>query len=216
MSMTSVDQHPHEWRDIDFVGGVLCLDFANTVNAWLGEECRGDYLKDFCDLVRWGVRSGALDADLAPPLLAAAEERVGEATAILEEARNMRGVLRRVFLARADGEMPDAGDIEALNNAVSWAMSHLELTADNGGFGWAWHRDRQPPLDRVLWPVARSAADLLTSADPRRLKTCPADDCGWMFYDTSKAGRRRWCDMSTCGNRAKAHRHYRKKKAGDC
>lgn len=57
--------------------------------------------------------------------------------------------------------------------------------------------------------IAISAAALL--ADPRemaRLKTCPGADCGWMFIDETKNSRRRWCSMETCGNRAKAARHY--------
>ncbi len=50
-------------------------------------------------------------------------------------------------------------------------------------------------------------------ADPRelgRIKTCPGDNCGWMFVDETRNSRRTWCLMETCGNRAKAARHYRK------
>jgi predicted RNA-binding Zn ribbon-like protein len=62
-------------------------------------------------------------------------------------------------------------------------------------------------LDRIFWPITRSAAELLTSADIDRVRECDGRGCGWLFLDTSKAGRRRWCSMAICGNRAKARRH---------
>ena len=42
------------------------------------------------------------------------------------------------------------------------------------------------------------------------VKACPADDCRWAFYDRSRNRSGTWCDMSDCGNRAKA-RAYRKR-----
>jgi predicted RNA-binding Zn ribbon-like protein len=60
----------------------------------------------------------------------------------------------------------------------------------------------------MLWPVVRSAADLLTSERVVRVRECAAEDCAWLFVDTSRGPRRKWCDMSTCGNRAKARRYY--------
>jgi predicted RNA-binding Zn ribbon-like protein len=59
-----------------------------------------------------------------------------------------------------------------------------------------------------LWRVALSARELLLALPPGRLRICAGDECGWLFLDSSKAGRRRWCSMADCGNRAKARRHY--------
>ena len=60
------------------------------------------------------------------------------------------------------------------------------------------------------WPIRSSRADRGPSgADP----ICANDTCRWIFYDTSRTGRRRWCDMATCGNRAKAARHRARAKA---
>ena len=81
--------------------------------------------------------------------------------------------------------------------------------SEGGGFAWRWKRD--DGLDRILWPVAWSAAELLTEGPLARVREYPGDDnCGWLFLDTSRNGSRRWCDMSTCGNRAKARRYYRR------
>lgn len=66
----------------------------------------------------------------------------------------------------------------------------------------------------ILAPVVRAAAELLTSADAARVRECDLETCSWLFLDRSKNGTRRWCDMSVCGNRAKARRHYaRERKA---
>jgi len=69
-------------------------------------------------------------------------------------------------------------------------------------------------LDQMLWPIVRSAVDLLTSREARRVKVCPGlDDCGWLFLDTSKSGRRRWCSMDSCGSRSKMRRYYARTRA---
>jgi len=62
----------------------------------------------------------------------------------------------------------------------------------------------------LLGPITRSAADLLTSPAPGRLKQCPGSPnrtCGFLFLDQTKNHSRRWCSSSTCGNRTRLHRH---------
>jgi predicted RNA-binding Zn ribbon-like protein len=81
-----------------------------------------------------------------------------------------------------------------------------------GRFGWSW-ADDPVNLEMPLWPVTRSAADLLTSSDLRSLRLCASDTCAWLFLDTSRNGSRRWCSMRTCGNRAKARRHHARVRA---
>ncbi len=68
-------------------------------------------------------------------------------------------------------------------------------------------------LGRAMWPLARSAVELLTSPALERLKLCEADDCGWLFVDASRNRSRRWCDMSGCGNLAKVRR-FRARRRG--
>jgi predicted RNA-binding Zn ribbon-like protein len=84
-------------------------------------------------------------------------------------------------------------------------LAHRPREITDGARGLAW----APLADDVLAPVVWSAAELLTSGPLERVRECPGDDtCGWLFLDTSRNGSRRWCDMRTCGNRAKARRHY--------
>jgi predicted RNA-binding Zn ribbon-like protein len=67
--------------------------------------------------------------------------------------------------------------------------------------------------EAIFRPVAQSAADLLTSEELNRVGQCADDHCGWLFMDMSRNRSRRWCDMGDCGNRAKARRHYQRKRS---
>jgi predicted RNA-binding Zn ribbon-like protein len=67
-----------------------------------------------------------------------------------------------------------------------------------------------PTAPALLAPVLWSAGDLMAGADHARIRRCGNDKCLWLFMDASKGGTRRWCDMASCGNRAKAQRHYLK------
>jgi predicted RNA-binding Zn ribbon-like protein len=95
-----------------------------------------------------------------------------------------------------------------LQAEVTCALAHFRVAWSPAGFGWEWDQANSG-LDRVLWPVAWSAAELLTQGPLERIRECPGQDtCGWLFLDLSKNASRRWCDMRVCGNRAKARRHY--------
>lgn len=65
-------------------------------------------------------------------------------------------------------------------------------------------------LERILWPIAQSAAELLTSSELGTVRLCEAPDCAWLFLDQSCNRSRRWSDMKVCGNRQKARRHYQR------
>lgn len=199
----------HCWDPSDFVGGAHCLDFANTVQAWDGDEAVGDRLGDYADLLAWTRASGDLDAAAADALQRAAAAAPGAASAIVDEARRLRGALHRTICAIAAGETIPEAELAVLNEWIAQAHAVRRLTTARGGLDWGWAD--ATGLARPLWPIALSAADLLRSADPKRLRQCGGETCHWLFYDTSKSGRRRWCDMSVCGNRAKARRHYRRR-----
>ena len=95
----------------------------------------------------------------------------------------------------------------------SRALRHRKLTRTSGDYRWEWQSEGGNLLDRILWPIAESAANLLTSQDRADIRECDAPDCEWLFLDHSRNGSRRWCDMKSCGNRQKARRHYRRARA---
>ncbi len=79
------------------------------------------------------------------------------------------------------------------------------MNAKKRGFVWEWN-DTKPVLDRILWAISVSAAEMLTTSDLTRLRQCPGEDCGWLFDDTTRNRSRQWCDMKDCGNIAKVRR----------
>jgi predicted RNA-binding Zn ribbon-like protein len=75
------------------------------------------------------------------------------------------------------------------------------------------HRHAATPIQDALAVIAEAVVNELASGRPERFRICANDRCGWTFFDSSPTGRRRWCDMTTCGNQAKAARHRAKAKA---
>ena len=198
--------------ELSLVGGRLCLDFVNTVGSRGATNLR-DRLRGYPELLWWGVRAGVIGEEERRELMRRAERSPGAAEAAFRRAVEFREASWRVFRAVEDGVAPDPDDLATVNREVARAMSHARLVPAEAGFAWGW--DDAPEPDRVLWPVARSAAELLASPELRRVGRCAGEDCGWLYLDTSKNHSRRWCDMKDCGNRAKVRRHYRRQRAGE-
>ena len=199
-------------RIFKLVGGRLCLDFVNTVGNYLDPERRRDYLAGYPDLLAWGQQAGALTPGEAEVLRTAAARRSAEAPAVLARARALRDAIYGVMAAVAHDHPVPAADLAALNGFVAELLADSRLVPTDEGFTLG-RADDPAALDRVLWPIVRSAIDLLTSGEVGRVRQCAGDACGWVFVDASRGGRRRWCDMADCGNTAKVRR-YRERHGG--
>lgn len=194
------------------VGGNLSLDFVNTVGNWLAPEHRIDHLEDYGDLVDWAEQAEAIDSGAATALRAGATAQPRAAAAALARAKSLRSALSAVLRAAATGQRPEPDALSALNDFVADSLERTHLVWTDDGF----RLERAPSSDRVhldepLWPIVRAAIDLLTAADLGRLRQCADDECGWLFLDTSRGGRRRWCDMADCGNQNKVRRFRARK-----
>ncbi|MBO0797075.1 MAG: ABATE domain-containing protein [Ktedonobacteraceae bacterium] len=198
-------------KTFDFTGGNLCLDFVNTVEGSRPLEPQRELLTHYDDLVTWGLQAHILHDQQASRLLARAECAPREATTVLERAILLREALFRIFLAVAEQTSPTANDLRIMNDALVIAMSHARIAEQGEEFLWTWPEIGEQ-LECVLWPVLRAAADLLTSDLRHTTRVCAAEDCQWLFLDTSKNHSRRWCDMKSCGNRAKARRFSERKR----
>src|SRR5918911_566004 len=181
----------------------LGLDFANTLSNRLTGHPR-ELLSSYADLMAWSRQAGILTAGEAERVARQAARRPTEALSAVEHAIVLREALYRIFSAVADGRSPQAADLETLNVILSDAFALLRIVATADGFTWGWAGGEET-LERVLWPIALSAAELLTSSEVKALRECAAPNCGWLFLDTTRNRSRRWCDMKVCGNRAKAH-----------
>ena len=120
----------------------------------------------------------------------------------------LRDLLYQVLAPIGSGGEPAPEVLEQLNRAWRSVALQRRLVPVEGGFQWGWRdvEGSEAPLERVVWPVIHSAAEVLTAPEVRRLRRCKADDCGWLFIDASRNRSRRWCDMNDCGNRAKVRR----------
>lgn len=196
-------------EEFELSGGALCLDLANTMGD--RPHSTQEHLSGYADLLRWSRQAQILNAGELGGLEREAIKHPLRARAVFEQALELREAIYRIFSALARDERPEAQDIGLLNSELHAALPQLQIGDAEEGFEWLWSGPGNA-LDRMLWPVARSAAELLTSDEVGTLRECASETCSWLFIDRSRTRRRRWCDMSTCGNRAKARRHYQRRK----
>jgi predicted RNA-binding Zn ribbon-like protein len=191
--------------------GWLCLDFANTLE-WRASDQPTERLNDYPDLVSWAQDKGILSDGEVQHLVRKAEVHPAQASAVMNQAITLRETIYRIFSAIAAGRSPEIADMDFFNAALPQGMAHLRITQTPAGFVWDWDGG-EDTLDQMLWPVVRSAVDLLTSKELERVGECAdKEGCGWLFLDTSRNHSRRWCSMELCGNRAKFRRYYQRQR----
>jgi predicted RNA-binding Zn ribbon-like protein len=178
----------------------LCLSFANT-RYWRGSAAPTDELRAPDDLLHWVRTAERLPAGLI--------RRFDGSPALFADAIALREAIFRCFAATAAGGVPAENDLNALNAALARAPGRRRVQPG----GWDTVAAADMSAASLLAPTLWSAADLLAGGQLARVRQCSNPQCGWLFLDNSKSGNRRWCSMSACGNRAKAHRHYLRQKA---
>jgi predicted RNA-binding Zn ribbon-like protein len=166
---------------------------------------RADKLNDYFDLLAWSLHTGLLGESEAQALARVAGRREKEAAATLRRAIALRGSIYHICAAIIYGACPRKADVDLLNHELNVAHGRVRLGVGEENLVWEW-TDTKNALDRMLWRIADSAAEMLTADDLTRLRKCPGEVCGWLFLDISKNNRRQWCDMQTCGNLAKVRR----------
>ncbi len=129
----------------------------------------------------------------------------------LARIHGVRSALREVAVAIVDQRAPSPAALDTVNRALH-ARQVIELVPSPDGVH-VDHRHVGDPIDDALARLSDPLVTELTSGHPDRIKVCDSDTCEWIFYDGSRTSRRRWCDMSTCGNRAKAARHRARERA---
>ncbi|WP_175952825.1 ABATE domain-containing protein [Burkholderia sp. BCC0405] len=184
----------------------LSIDFANTL-YWRGSDPPTETFGTMDDLLAWCREQAGVPAGLADKCRVRGVEE-GE-PAMLARALALREALYRLFYAQAEQREPLADDLALLGGFLAEASPRVALARVDGGYAWR-IGETGATLAGLLSPVLWSAIDLLGGARLAKVKRCANDACQWLFIDDSKNGSRRWCSMSSCGNRAKAYRHYHK------
>jgi predicted RNA-binding Zn ribbon-like protein len=199
----------HTFRPEDLVGGPIVLDLANTVTARNADPV--DWLDGYPRLLEWAKLTGELDRGALARLgeLSAADPRA--AARALGRVRKLREAVHDLVGATVRGDAAPRDALSRLEEDWKQAVEHAHLAAE----------DRARPLlsvessglDYLRHELALRAVDLLPELPLERTRVCAGPQCGWLFLDRSKGGRRRWCDMATCGNAEKARRHYARTRA---
>ncbi len=175
-------------------GDELFVEFANTLHG-----PGGDSIDDISD-------EGGLREWLAAHDLGGTTVDARAATRALPAFRDLRELVRGTTRRLSDGGRVSGAQVRRLNDVLRDGLHYHQLRASDDGSRFSVGQVGDE-LDQARAAIAGSLAHFVADHDVDRIRICDADDCQWRFVDRSPAGRRRWCDMRTCGNRAKVARH---------
>jgi predicted RNA-binding Zn ribbon-like protein len=192
---------PHEGASLEDA-----LDFLNT-DELDGSGRPVEHFPTLRAATEWLEERGLLDPTRRQSLDAPASRRAARLEHVLEVRSGLREIVEALVAGRpvADGAL-------AVINGVLLARSTAELVRVEQGIGLR-HRPAGDPIESALAALVEPVVGTIATGDADRLRICGNDGCRWVFEDTSRTGRRRWCSMSSCGNRAKAARHRARKRA---
>jgi len=200
LTFPTADKDPGHAHGVDLDA---TFDFLNTLDH--DDGFVREHLANLDDALTWFVDRGVIHREGADRARAQLTAQPAAADRDFARVRAVRQALREVAEAIAKHRVPSAGAIDTVNRALR-ARQVIELVAAPDGCS-VDHRHVGDPVDDALARLAEPLVSELTAGHPDRIRICASDTCEWVFYDTSRTGRRRWCDMATCGNRAKAARH---------
>ena len=187
------------------MGGAVCLDFINTLDDRFSSEPK-ELLTSYIDLAHFAQDSGILSDQQVDRLLEKSMQSREAAEEALTAAIRLREAMHEVFWALIRKKHVPAGALYVVNQYAQEAARHMNVIATGKGFEWRFEETEN--FDAAWWPIARSAVELLASDQLQFVRACASKTCEWLFLDESKNHRRRWCDMTKCGNRAKVRNFY--------
>jgi predicted RNA-binding Zn ribbon-like protein len=175
-----------------------CLDFVNSESYEDGVP--NEHLATVDDAIAYLTVRGlahedALRAQAAP-----------DETVWLGRVHQSRAAVRRIWDAEVDHRIPDQGALDTVN-AILREAPRIELVAGDDCCGIGHRHTADDPLGEALARLVQPLVEAIATGQTSRFRVCANDGCRWVFEDRSRAGRRRWCDMTSCGNRAKVRRY---------
>ena len=209
--MTEIKLERRRPPKFELIGGNVCLDFVNTLDDRPSGKPK-ELLKNYYELARFGEDTGILKPAELDYFYENAHLEPDEAGDAVRRAIQLREAIYAVLSALMKRQTVPSMAMDTLNTYVRDAAQHSRLVQSEGRCEWRF-QEMTSRYSAMLWPIARAAGDLLASNDLARVRACSSPTCQWLFLDTSKNHRRRWCDMKACGNRAKVRKFYAKKKS---
>ncbi len=204
ITLEGQDGHDDHVCEVD-----LAFEFLNTRELEDGRLV--DRLASAEDALAWLTEHDLVHADTASAERSRLATEPARAALALDRVRRTRDALRELSDAVVEGRRPDAAAVGIVNGALR-ARPADELVLDGDEIRLA-HGHAADPFADALVRIAEPIVHEIGAGHPERLRVCANDTCRWVFFDSSRAGRRRWCDMTTCGNRAKAARHRARRRA---
>jgi predicted RNA-binding Zn ribbon-like protein len=195
---------PHAFSARDFVGGDAALDFVNTVTG--RDQSPRDWLDSYARLLEWATLVKLLPRDVLQRLTKQAKRDPAAAAAALRRAKTLREQLFALLADISSRRAPRKNALALLQEHWLAGVNAHELRFE-GGRVLKEHRD-EVDLDSIAGMVGYRIVEHVLTSPVDRLRLCQGPNCSWWFIDSSKAGRRRWCDMAVCGNTAKSRRFY--------
>jgi predicted RNA-binding Zn ribbon-like protein len=192
---------------LELDGGSLCLDFVNSVRSRF-ENPLYEFITSPGDWLRWIHRVQLFNDVEEDRLKKYVSKNQGQAANQLKRIISVRELLYRIFWKLAQEEIPSKKDLAHFNKELSLSLRYLKIGFTNELKVTENWDDKSFNLLYTLYPLLKSAYDLLISDTLNRLKECK--HCGWVYLDKSKNNSRRWCNMKTCGNTEKTKKYYYK------
>lgn len=187
----------------------MCLDFINTLDDRFSNEPK-ELLQSYIDLARFAEDSGIMSDQQVDHLLEKSMQSREAADEALAAAIELREAMHKVFWALIQKKPVPAGALFVVNSYAQEAARHMNVVGAGKRFEWRF--EEADNFNAAWWPIARSAVELLAADQLQFVRACASKTCEWLFLDESKNHRRRWCDMTKCGNRAKVKNFYTRQK----
>ena len=181
------------------------LDFINTVSG--RDQTPRDWVDSYARLLEWATLARLLPERNLRALTKKMHSESAAAARALTRAKELREELFALVSAIAAGNTPPKSALAALREHWLAGTDAHELRFENGQVI-ADDPRRRGRLRSDCRMVAYRMVEHVLPQPAERLRMCGGTNCAWVFIDSSKAGRRRWCDMAVCGNVAKAQRFY--------
>ena len=185
------------------------LAFVNTLDHERGQPV--ERLTSPAVALHWLHDHSLLHAQTLTAALSAMAADPRAADKAMSRIRKVRAAIRELADAAVERRSPQQRHLDEINRSLRTPYTYYLIPAPDGVS--LDHRHEGDPIEGALARLAESLAREVSQGHPERLRVCANPDCRWVFSDSSRSGRRKWCDMNTCGNRAKVARHRQRRKS---
>ncbi|MBL4666665.1 MAG: CGNR zinc finger domain-containing protein [Sneathiella sp.] len=189
------------------VGGRTAIDFANSVKRF-GKE--GDGLEELDELLSFLKSMDHLHEEDASSYHMYLFQNPERCQQLMEELREIRGRFAGILDQASNGWPIDPSFVGNLNELLARYQTRLQMEPSEDGYAVKVELVEQGP-EQLLYPILKDIAEFLASDQLEKIRQCASDTCDLYFVNQSRNGRRRWCSMSTCGNRAKVNAYLKRK-----